>query len=402
LQNVVTGPNVDLTRFPAPRWHEGDGGRYIGTGCAVVTCDPDTGSVNVGAYRMMIQEGGRTVSVNAEIGKQGRGHYDRWFEREGRAPILAVFGMDPLLLMVAGTEVPAGVSEYAYAGAMVGERLGVVRGEVTGLPMPASAEIVVEGWLSPDRTSHEGPFGEWTGYYSGSVRPRPTIQIERLYFRDDPILLGAPPGKPPNDYSYMRALLKSAMIQDALASAGVRDVRSVWAHECAGGRLIIVVAITQRFPGHSRQAGYIAAQCGAAAYMNRFVIVVDEDVDPMNLEEVMWAVATRCDPADDIEIMRKSWGSRVDPLLVGDSVPYNTRALIDACRPYERLRSFPAVAQASPHAVRAAVAKWTTLFSDPRFPLPDWAVPSSLVAEPPTGPPGEGKTLTQMDPGGSS
>jgi UbiD family decarboxylase len=381
LENVVSGNDVDLTRFPAPLWHEHDGGRYIGTGCAVVTSDPDSGWINVGAYRMMIQDEGRSVTVNAELGKQGRGHYERWFAREGRAPILASLGHDPLLLMAAGTEVPDRMSEYAYAGAMVGERLGVVIGEVTGLPMPASAEVVVEGWLRPDNTRAEGPFGEWTGYYSGSTRPVPAIEIERVYFRNDPILLGAPPGKPPNDYSYMRALLKSAMIQDALAKSGVRDVRAVWAHETGGGRLIITVSIKQRFAGHSRQAGYIAAQCQAAAYMNRYVIVVDEDVDPMNLEEVMWAVATRCDPGEDIDIMRKSWGSRVDPLLEDEAVPYNTRALIDACRPFERLKTFPLVAEASPPLMRATVANWKQLFSDPRFPLPESAIPSSGVEE---------------------
>ena len=179
--------------------------------------------------------------------------------------MLASFGHDPLLLMVAGTEVPNTISEYAYAGAMVGEKMRVVRGEVTGLPMPAGAEIVVEGWIRPDRVLHEGPFGEWTGYYSGSLRPVPTLDIERLYFRNNPIILGTPPGKPPNDYSYMRALLKSAMIQDELAKVGVRNVRGVWAHETGGGRLLVVVSIKQRFCGHSRQAGYIAAQCQAAA-----------------------------------------------------------------------------------------------------------------------------------------
>jgi UbiD family decarboxylase len=209
----------------------------------------------------------------------------------------------------------------------------------------------------------------------------PTIEIERLYFRNDPIILGAPPGKPPNDYSYMRALLKSAMIQDELVKAGVRDVRGVWAHEAGGGRLIIVVSIAQRFCGHSRQAGYIAAQCQAAAYMNRFVVVVDEDVDPMNLDEVMWAVATRCDPGEDIEIMRRSWGSKVDPLLKDPTVPYMNRALIDACRPYEKLATFPEVAQASPALVRETVHKWKALFADPRFPLPESTIPSSAVGD---------------------
>ncbi len=382
LANVIRPPAVDLTRFPAPLWHEHDGGRYIGTGCAVVTSDPASGRINLGAYRVMIQEEGRSATINAEAGKQGRAHYDRWFAEHGRAPVLVSLGHDPLLLMTAGTEVPDGISEYAYAGAMVGERLEVVRGEVTGLPMPASAEIVLEGWIRPERSLPEGPFGEWTGYYSGSPRPVPNMEIERVYFRDDPILLGTPPGKPPNDYSYMRALLKSAMIHDELGKAGVRDVRGVWAHETGGGRLLIVVSIKQRFCGHSRQAGYIAAQCNAAAYMNRYVIVVDDDIDPMNLDEVMWAVSTRCDPAEDIEIMRKSWGSKVDPLLDDPSVPYNSRALLDACRPFEKLARFPRVAQASPSRVREAVAKWQSVFSDPRFPLPETAIPAERTGVP--------------------
>ena len=381
LQHVVDGRDFDLRQFPAPLWHEHDGGRYLGTGCAVVTSDPETGQINLGAYRMMLQEEGRSTTVNAEIGKQGRAHYERWFAREGRAPVVASLGHDPLLLMVAGTEVPASISEYAYAGAMIGQPLEVVRGEVTGLPIPATAEIVLEGWLSPGRVLPEGPFGEWTGYYSGSLRPVPTLDVARVYFRDHPVLLGAPPGKPPNDYSYMRALLKSAMIQDALVKSGVRDVRGVWAHETGGGRLLIVVSITQRFPGHSRQAGFITAQCDAAAYMNRYVIVVDDDIDPMNLEEVMWAVCTRCDPAEDIDIMRKSWGSKVDPLVADASVPYNSRALIDACRPFERLATFPRVASASPRLIRDTVAKWRDVFNDPRFPLPESAIPSEGVGD---------------------
>ena len=379
LENVVKGDGIDLRQFPAPLWHEHDGGRYIGTGVAVVTSDPDTARINVGAYRMMIQEDGRTATINAEAGKQGRAQYERWFAKQGRAPVVASFGHDPLLLMVAGTEVPNAISEYAYAGAMVGEKIRVVRGEVTGLPIPAAAEIVVEGWLRPDHLLREGPFGEWTGYYSGSGRPVPAMDIERLYFRNDPIILGTPPGKPPNDYSYMRALLKSAMIQDELVKIGLRDVRGVWSHECCGGRLLIVISIRQRFCGHSRQAGYLASQCPAAAYMNRLVIVVDDDVDPMNLEEVIWAVSTRCDPAEDIEILRKTWGSRVDPLLDDPSAPYNTRAVIDACRPFEKLDTFPRVAQSTPRQMRDTVAKWKHLFADPRFPLPDTVIPSAAV-----------------------
>jgi 3-polyprenyl-4-hydroxybenzoate decarboxylase len=193
----------------------------------------------------------------------------------------------------------------------------------------------------------------------------------------------------------MRALLKSAMIKDNLAKAGVRDVRGVWAHETGGGRLLIAVSITQRFCGHSRQAGYITAQCEAAAYMNRYVVVVDDDIDPMNLDEVMWAVSTRCDPADDIEIMRKTWGSRVDPLLLDPSAPYNSRAILDACRPFEKITTFPRVAEASPQLVRDTVAKWQSVFADARFPLPDSAIPSAAIeGSAPTAPPSGGIAAT--------
>jgi 4-hydroxy-3-polyprenylbenzoate decarboxylase len=375
FQNIVKQDDIDLLQFPVPLWHEHDGGRYIGTGCIVMTSDPDTGAINGGAYRMQVHENGRSTTVNAEAGKHGRQHIQKWFAKEGRAPVAVSFGHDPLLLMVAGTEVPTDVFELNYAGAMIGERLDVVRGPVTGLPIPASSEIALEGWLTPDRVLLEGPFGEWTGYYSGGRTRVLNVAVERLYYRDDPILLGAPPGRPPHDYSYMRTVLKSAMIHDALVKAGIPGVRGVWAHEAGGGRLLLAVSIKQAYCGHSRQAAYITSQVQTAAYMNRFVIVVDHDVDPMNLEEVMWAVSTRCEPSQDIEVMHKTWGSRVDPLLTDPSRPYNTRAIIDACRPFERIQEFPRVAQASPAFLRQIHARWRDeVFSDARFPLPATAL----------------------------
>ncbi len=127
--------------------------------------------------------------------------------------------------------------------------------------------------------------------------------------------------------------------------------------------MLIVVAIKQRFCGHSRQAAAIAAQCQAAGYMNRYVIVVDEDIDPTNLEEVMWALCTRTDPATDIEILHKTWGSKVDPMRREPNPTYNSRALIDACRPFDWIGEFPAVAEASPEFVAKMMDKWGHLFT---------------------------------------
>lgn len=360
-EEVYRKEKVDILKFPTPIWHEQDGGRYIGTGCAVITRDPDSEWVNLGAYRVMVLDGKR-VTVNIEAGKHGRLHLEKWWAREGRCPVAISLGQDPLLFAMSGLEIPTGIGEYDYAGAIMGRPVEVVRAPATGLPIPAGAEIVLEGWLTPDQQTKEGPYGEWTGYYSGGQRTAPILEAETLLHRHDPILLGAPPGKPPHDYSYMRTVMKSAMIHDALVKAGVSEVRGVWAHECGGGRMLIVVSLKQRFCGHSRQAASIAAQCQAAGYMNRYVVVVDEDIDPTNLEEVMWAVCTRSDPATDIEVMKKTWGSKVDPMRRESNPTYNSRALIDACRPFDWIDEFPTVAEASPEFIRQILGKWGHLF----------------------------------------
>src|SRR5690606_35617231 len=124
-----------------------------------------------------------------------------------------------------------------------------------------------------------GPFAEWTGHYSRSERPVWSLTIDRVLFRDDPIILGSPPGKPPHDFSYMRTAVKSSMIKDSLESSGVPGIKTVWAHESGGGRMFIAVSIDQRYCGHSRQVGFLTANCQPAAYMNKYVVVVDDDVD---------------------------------------------------------------------------------------------------------------------------
>jgi len=358
LANEVPGDKVDLLSFPVPRWHGEDGGRFIGTGCLVVTSDPDTGVHNGGCYRMEVQDNGRSVTIAAVPGKHGAQHIQAWFAKEGRAPVTVSFGHHPLLLALGGTEVPRGVSELEYAGAVLGRRVPVVIGPDTGLPIPAGSELAIEGWLRPGHTLEEGPFGEWTGYYSGSRRADLAVDITRLYHRDNPIILGAPPGRPPHDYSYMRTVMKSAMIHDELVATGVAGVKGAWAHEAGGGRLFVAVALEQRYAGHARQVGFLASQLPAAAYMNRYVVVVDDDIDPSDLDQVIWAMSTRTDPATDIEILHRSWGSKLDPMLPEGAPLFNSRAVIDACRPWERLASFPKVAESDPGFLREIHARW--------------------------------------------
>jgi UbiD family decarboxylase len=363
---VEKSDEIDLLSFPSPFWHEDDGGRYLGTGCAVFTSDPRTGVINAGAYRMQVQDQ-HSATINMEAGKHGALHVREWFAAEGRAPVTVALGGDPLLVIAAGTEVPAGVSELEYVGAILGRPVDIVRGERTGLPVPATAEIVLEGWLYPDIKAHEGPFGEWTGYYSGGGGREGvlSLEVEQIYRRNDPILLGTPPGKPPHDYSYMRSVMKSSMILDALIATGLPEVESVWAHEEGGGRQLLAVGINQKYAGHARQTALLTSQLPAAAYMNKFVVVVDGDVNTRSLSEVMWAVCTRTEPSQDIEILRQTWGSKVDPLDPGTGPAFNTRAIIDACRPYAKLADFPKVAEASPALRQRVMAKWPDILGGP-------------------------------------
>jgi UbiD family decarboxylase len=359
FENMQNGGKVDLYAFPSPLWHEKDGGRYIGTGCCVVTRDYDSDWVNVGTYRVMLHDRNH-VGLDMVPGKHGAIQYDKYMKAGKPFPVAIVLGCDPLGYLISGIEVPFGMCEYNYMGAILREPVSVVRGRETGLPFPAGSEIVLEGWAYPGEMRTEGPFGEFHGYYPGKAHSAPVVTVDRVYYRSDPILLGSPPAKPPNDYSYSKAVMRSALLFDALAAAGVPDVSAVWAHEIGGARMFNVVAIKQRYAGHARQAGLILNQCGVGAYMSRYSVVVDEDIDPSDLQEVMWAVATRTDPEVDIDIIQRGMGSKNDPMYVAYryDAPYSSKAIIDACRPYDHLHEFPDVAEASRELCDKVRAKW--------------------------------------------
>ena len=203
-------------------------------------------------------------------------------------------------------------------GAYRGKPIRCVTGKHTGLPFPANSEVVIEGFIHPGNTEREGPFGEWLGYQGGAMEAEPWVDIAAIYHRNDPILLGAAHIRLPYEYARYRAISRSAVLKENMAKAGVPDVTEVWAHEVGGSRLFLAVAIKQRYPGHAVQAGHIAAMCHAGAYLGRFVIVVDEDVDVTNLEEVIWAACTRCDPASNINFIENAWSSALDPMISPD------------------------------------------------------------------------------------
>ncbi len=361
LENVMEGPAVDLDIFPTPHWHEKDGGRYIGTGCYHVTRDPETGAINLGSYRVMLH-GKRSVCHNVLPGRHADMHLKKYRERGERMPVAIVVGGDPLTFIMGGCDIPEGVSEYDVAGALRGQAVDVVRGRVTGLPIPANAEIVLEGYVDADRLEPEGPFGDWTGTYTEKGRINPVVDIEAVYYRDDPILLGFAPQSLPDEYSRFRAIVRSPFLKQDLEAAGVPDVTAAWCHEVGGSRMLLAVAIKQRYAGHARQAGHVASMSRTGVDGNRWVIVTDDDVDVTNLDELIFAALTRADPATSFDLIKGAKGAVSDPRLA----PWdraaknftNSRMIIDACIPFHWRDDFPEILRPSSESARRAREKF--------------------------------------------
>jgi 4-hydroxy-3-polyprenylbenzoate decarboxylase len=371
-ENILAGDDIDLYKFPVPRHHELDGGRYFGTAHCVITQDPETGHVNLGTYRCMLFDK-NSVGLHMSPGRHGRTARDRVFERSQPFKVAIAVGADPALFLSSTQAVAAEISEYDFAGGLKGAPIEVVEAPYSKLPVPAHAEIVIEGECIPGDTREEGPFGEWAGYYANNgltpVR-EPILHIKTLLHRSAPILTSAQPARPPG-YNFAFCVFRSAMIWDELDKAGVPDVRGVWCHEAGASRLFNVVSIKQRYAGHSRQTGLIASQCASGVYIGRYTVVVDDDIDPSNLSDVVWAISTRAEPHRSIEISRRCRSSSADPAVSPDdkgseknpAAVFTSKAVIDACWPYEwKDRAYP-VAQVSAELRRQLLNKWSREFA---------------------------------------
>lgn len=365
---VLRGEDVDLTRFPAPKFWPGDGGRYIGTGDITLTASPDTGRVNVGCYRQMLH-GPRRVGLYCSPGKHGLLDREAWWKQGKPCEVVVAYGIDPVLFMLAAQVFGAKESELDVAGGMMGRGIELTDAETVSLPIPARAELVIEGTVAQGDVAAEGPLGEFTGYYGRERSPQPVIDVTALHMRKRPILTAALMAKYPScEIGAYYTIMRSARILDDLERIGVPGVVGAYAHPAAAsGWGIVVVSLQQQYAGHASQVLALTAQCPAAAYYTKWIVAVDDDVDPTDMNEVMWALSTRCHPAEDIDIIRKTWSTGLDPSQFEmERRPYGSKALINACKPHRYLKQFP-----QPTLLRRAVyervaARWAELgFSGP-------------------------------------
>jgi 4-hydroxy-3-polyprenylbenzoate decarboxylase len=370
-ENLVMGEDVNLEAFPAPKMWPWDGGRYIGTGDVVITRDPDSGHLNLGTYRQMIHSKNE-VGFYVSPGKDALLHREKYWKRGEPCEVAVAYGMDPALFVVGSMGFPKNVSEYPYAGGLKGEPVRLVKGEVTDLLIPADAEIVLEGLSYPDKYKDEGPFGEFQGYYGRPGGPTPYIEVKCIHHRNDPILTAVLMADHPScEQNLFFSIARSARIWDDLDSLGIPGVKGVYSvPAAAGGFGMVVVSIEQKHAGHAAQVAALTAQCPGGAYNSKWIIVVEEDVDPTDLEQVVWAMCTRCHPPDDIDILRNTWSTYLDPTRnPPEERPYGAKVLINACREHKFLNVFSKRTLLRESMYEKVMEKWDKFGFD--FPPPE-------------------------------
>jgi 4-hydroxy-3-polyprenylbenzoate decarboxylase len=271
--------------------------------------------------------------------------------------------MAPSLMMASALGLPWGVSEYDFLGGFLGRAVATAKAGITGLPMPALAEIVLEGFAPPPKAESrvEGPFGEWPGYYASGPEHAPVIKVRRIYHRDDPIITGSPPLK-----TYLNSELpryvRAANIWGALERSGVPEVKGVWFPR--HGRFIAAVSISQKYPGHAKQAALGVLSTRDGGRDTRIVIVVDDDIDITNINELLWAVSSRWDPktsSEVLDIAASSLNPRLSPARRASNDLVSSCIIIDACRPYSWRKDFPIASAVSPEYKEKVKQKWARI-----------------------------------------
>lgn len=358
-ENIDKGDAVNLLKFPVPKVYPKDGGRFFGTAVFCISKSPKTGWINIGTYRMqMLDE--KTLGTQFIKGKHADIMLKEYAELRQPMPVVAVVGGDPLLFLMGAARLPAFESEYDFAGAIRGEAIEVVKGETVDLPIPATAEIVVEGEVDPNAFREEGPFGEYTGYYSGvGTTPRNFIKVNCVTYRNNPIFWATSVGRAVTDTHMTMALTYGATLWQELEAMRIPGIKAVYCPPEGAGRFIAIIAVKQMYPGHANQVGTAAISTEMGAYGLKTVIVVDDDIDPWDLPRVLWALSFRFQPSR-AEFIKRGRSTPLDPSLPIDAREITSRIIIDATIPYE-WKEKPVPVELDPAMVKRVQGRWQEL-----------------------------------------
>lgn len=303
---------VDLFEFPAPMIHAGDGGRFLCTWHLNIFEDPDTGWANWGMYRAMIHTENILGGLFIPFQHGPAIYYQKFESRNTPMPFAIAIGPDPVSAFVSCCSIPAGINEVDIAGGFRGEPVKLIKCETNNLLVPAGSEIVIEGEVCPNERWEEGPFGEFTGYRTSERGARPIYRVKAITHRKDPILPFSSIGMPVDEYAAMASLTVSAEITEVLRSEHF-PIAGVASHP-VGNTFAIIVSTQTPYANFAQilASRIWGAKAGIACH---WVIVVNEDVDPWNLEEVYHNVIFKCHPNRGIHKVESFPGMTLDPFL---------------------------------------------------------------------------------------
>ena len=319
---VVQGDEVDLYKFPILKSWPLDGGPFV-TLPLVITKDPETGIQNYGIYRMQVYDQ-RTTGMHWQTHKVGTHHY-RLSHELGleKLDVVVALGGDPATIWTGSAPLPPDMDEMALAGFLREERVELVKAKTNGLLLPAQAEIVLEGYVTPGEERQEGPFGDHTGYYS-MEDPYPVFHVTCITHRQDPIYPAALVGRPPMEDYYMGKVSERVFLpMMKLILPELVDINMP-----AEGSFtnLVIVSVKKEYPGQARKVMHGLWGLGLMSLV-KTIIVVDHFVDVHNISEVAWRVTNNIDPAQDFVF---STGP-IDDLDIGSPTPkFGSKVGIDA------------------------------------------------------------------------
>jgi 2,5-furandicarboxylate decarboxylase 1 len=307
---VHSNSQINLLNLPAPIWTPGrDGGPYL-SAASVITKDPETGIQNMGIYRMQIHDEKHAgLSFGSKL-QHGAIHYSKYSKRQQAMPVAAVIGALPVVSFAAAAKTAYGVDEMEIAGGLAGSALQVVRGKTVDLLVPARAECVIEGLVRPGTERMEGPFGEVLGYLNQSS-PAPVVDITAIYHRSSPIHHGYVQQMPPSDgHLVMEMGFLGPLWFYLTRKLGLKGVRNL---AIARGSASLAMLVAQIEKAHVSESARIGRALAKFNLGQKFIYLVDEDIDIRDQETLNWALSSRVDPERDIEFIKDFPTFQYDP-----------------------------------------------------------------------------------------
>ena len=352
-QIVIEGDDVDLTQIPMIRPYSGDAGQIITLGL-VITKDCETGTPNVGVYRLQLQSK-NTMTVHWLSVRGGARHLRKASESGKKLEIAIALGVDPLIIMAAATPIPVDLSEWLFAGLYGGSGVKLARCKTVDLEVPADSEFVLEGTMTPGEMLPDGPFGDHMGYYGG-VEDSPLVRFHTITHRKDPIYLTTFSGRPPKEEAMMAIALNR--IYTPILRQQVSEITDFFLPMEALSYKAAIISIDKAYPGQAKRAALAFWSALPQFTYTKFVIVVDKSINIRDPRQVVWAISSKVDPVRDVFILPETPFDTLD--FASEKIGLGGRMGIDATTkiPPETDHEWGAVLESDPNIAEKVTQRW--------------------------------------------